>query len=89
MAKGFSGQHGEAMSLPGERPRGLVERYRMSGILTTPTLPIRVAFRNALPATFILLHQGTGTPIITPQKYKGLAPSSLFPMIRQRQPWED
>lgn len=90
MARGFGGQHGESMPLPGERSRGLANRYRdVRAALTTPTLPIRLTFRNALPATFIPLHQGIGTAKAGIQHYTGLAPSKLFPMIEVREPFED
>lgn len=44
----------------------------------------------ALPATFIpILQGGQGKPpIATPRKYKGMAPSSLFPLIEETPPWE-
>lgn len=79
--------------VPGDLPRGHAERYKDEDAqITYPSLPIRVAFRNALPATFIpILVRGMGGRVQYDERasrYTGLAPSALFDIVRETFAWE-
>jgi len=77
--------------VPGDISDGRERPYKAAHLtVTTPTLPIRTHFYNALPATFVPLLVGGqgGRPDAPQSKYRGLAPSKLFPVIQKRDPWE-
>lgn len=81
--------------IPGdvETLRGFDLPYKHADtILQAPSLPVRVKFLNALPASFIpmLVRGMAGGPVGGRSKYRGLAPSDsgFFPIIEKRKPWE-
>lgn len=77
--------------VPGDIPTGVERPYKGARLMvTTPTLPIRIHFYDALPATFVPLLVGGqgGRPMAPRSPYRGLAPSKLFPIIEKRDPWE-